>query len=348
MYRIAIVGATTLKGRDLKDVLEERNFPALEVKLLDDDEAAGQLDAVGDEPTFIQNIRPERFEKIDFVFFAGDQETTLKNWSAARNAGSAVIDLSYALESEAGLQVRSPWVALALDAAIPVDLETTAVVAAHPAAVVLALLLVRAQKTGEVRQANATIFEPVSENGKLGMDELHQQTLNLLGFKPVPQNIYGGQIAFNLITRYGEDSTLSLQQTERRIASHFKKITAGRTVAPAVKLVQAPVFHSYTFSIYLEMVGETSAEKIEQALGGEHVALTGAGPHLVGDERTGESPSNLTAAGSNEILVSVQQDLENKKGFWLWAAADNFKIAAITAADCAAGLAASYPVDKVQ
>ena len=348
MYRIAIVGATTLKGRDLKEVLEERNFPAIDVKLLDDDEATGQLDTVGEEPTFIQSIRPEQFQKVDFVFFACDPQTTLRNWESARSAGSAVIDLSYALENEAAVQVRSPWISIALDGAVPVDLETTAVVAAHPAAVVLALLLVRAQNAGAIRQANATIFEPVSENGKLGMDELHQQTLNLLGFLPVPQNIYGDQIAFNMVTRYGEGSALSLEATERRIIAHFKRLTGGRATVPSVRLVQAPVFHSYTFSLYLEMMPEVSAEGLEQVLAGEHIAITARAPYLMGEDPPSESPSNVSAAGRSEILLSVSKDSENKNGLWLWIAVDNFKIAAINASDCAAGLAASYPVDKVQ
>ena len=348
MYRIAIVGATSLKGKDLNEVLEERNFPAVDVKLLDDDEVAGQLDAVGEEPTFIQSIRPEQFQKVDFVFFACDPQTTLINWQSARSAGSAVIDLSYALEDEAGVQVRSPWISLALDGTVPLDLETNTVVAAHPAAVVLALLMVRAQKAGAIRHANVTIFEPVSENGKQGMDELHQQTVHLLGFQPVPDNIYGDQIAFNLVASYGKSSALSLEATERRIVSHFKRITKGRAAIPSVRLVQAPVFHSYTFSLYLEMLTQVSAEELVQVLAGDHVAIMTKAPYVAGEEPPAESPSNVSAAGSNDVLLSLRQDPEKKNGFWLWIAADNFKIAAITASDCAAGLAASYPVDKVQ
>ncbi|MGH9601024.1 MAG: Asd/ArgC dimerization domain-containing protein, partial [Terriglobales bacterium] len=70
MYRLAIVGAGTLKGRELKDVLEERSFPALDIKLLDDDELMGQLESVGEEATFIQSVQPEQFENVDFAFFA--------------------------------------------------------------------------------------------------------------------------------------------------------------------------------------------------------------------------------------------------------------------------------------
>src|SRR5258708_33635120 len=56
-YRVAIVGAASLKGKEVAEVLEQRNFPSTEVKLLDDDETLGQLEALKDEITFIQAIR---------------------------------------------------------------------------------------------------------------------------------------------------------------------------------------------------------------------------------------------------------------------------------------------------
>ena len=88
-------------------MLNERNFPAADIRLLDDDESMGQLEAMGDEISFIQRVRAEQFEHVDFTFFASDEETTRKNWKDARDAGSAIIDLSAALENEAGASVRS-------------------------------------------------------------------------------------------------------------------------------------------------------------------------------------------------------------------------------------------------
>ena len=73
-YRVAIVGAASLKGKEVAEVLDQRNFPSTEVKLLDDDETLGQLEAVKEEMTFIQAIRAEQFENIDFTFFASDAE----------------------------------------------------------------------------------------------------------------------------------------------------------------------------------------------------------------------------------------------------------------------------------
>src|SRR5947209_2008038 len=90
LYRVAVVGAASLKGKEVAEVLNDRNFPAIDVKLLDDDESLGQLETMGDEITFIQSVRAEQFDNVDFAFFASDQECTRKNWTAVRRAGGAI------------------------------------------------------------------------------------------------------------------------------------------------------------------------------------------------------------------------------------------------------------------
>ena len=74
-------------------MLNERNFPAVDIRLLDDDESLGQLEAMGDEISFIQSVRAEQFDHVDFTFFASDADCTRQNWKRARDAGSAIIDL---------------------------------------------------------------------------------------------------------------------------------------------------------------------------------------------------------------------------------------------------------------
>jgi len=93
LYRLAIVGAGTLIGKEVAEVLGDRNFPSADIKLLDDNDSLGQLEAVGDEVSFIQSVRAEQFEKVDFTFFACDQECTRQNWKKARKAGSTIVDL---------------------------------------------------------------------------------------------------------------------------------------------------------------------------------------------------------------------------------------------------------------
>jgi aspartate-semialdehyde dehydrogenase len=338
-YRLAIVGAATLKGKEVVEVLNERNFPSADVKLLDDDESLGQLETVGDELTFIQNLRAEEFHNIDFSFFASDPECTRKTWKIAQNAGSVIVDLSYALEDEPGASVRSPWIERERGQVVVPELQPGPVVVAHPAAVVLALLLLRLQKVGGLRHVAAIVFEPASEHGQKGMDELHQQTVNLLSFQPLPKAVFDAQVAFNLVSSYGGQSVSSLSTIEGRILKHYQRIAGDDALVPSVLPLQAATFHSHAFAVHAELDQTADLAGIALALAGEHVRIT-RGPD--------DSPTNVSAAGQGEIQVSVLPDRSRANGFWLWAASDNLRISASTAAECAEAMAATRPRGQIQ
>src|SRR5271170_5718664 len=149
LYRVAIVGAASLKGKEVAEILRDRNFPAVDIRLLDDDESLGQLEAVGEEMNFIQSIRSEQFERVDFTFFAADQRSTRNNWKAAHDLGDTIVDLSFALEDEAGASIRSPWVERQTGQPVTPELQPGPVVVAHPAATVLAMLALRSAKAAD-------------------------------------------------------------------------------------------------------------------------------------------------------------------------------------------------------
>src|ERR1700690_3547188 len=331
-YRLAIVGAGTLKGKEIADVLNDRNFPSMDVKLLDDDESLGKLETVGEEVTFIQNVRTEQFQNIDFTFFAADAESTRKNWKTALHAGSAIVDLSSALEDEPGAAVRSPWIERQLGQALIPELQPGPAVVAHPASIVLALLLLRVQKAGQVKRAVAMVFEPASEHGQKGMDELHEQSVNLLSFQQLPKTVFDTQVAFNMVARYGEQSIPSLATMESRGLKHYQRIAGKDAPVPSLLLVQAPIFHGHVFAVHLELGQLVDIESISRALAGEHVSLTYGAD---------DAPTNVNAAGQSDIQVSVTADASHSNGLWLWAASDNLRIAAVTAVECAETMAAT-------
>src|SRR3984885_2078582 len=109
-YKIAIVGAASLRGKELSEVLTESAFATADFSLMDDESQLGQLEAVGDEVTFIQRIAPDAFVHEDFVFFTGSEEATRKHWPAGLKAGASLLDLTHAPEGEPGVLVRAPWV----------------------------------------------------------------------------------------------------------------------------------------------------------------------------------------------------------------------------------------------
>jgi aspartate-semialdehyde dehydrogenase len=352
VYKIAIAGASSLIARELKDALSDSPLAAANFVLLDEEDAkdptVGQLDQVGDEATFIQAIADDAFEHADFTFFCGSEEMTRRHWITALRAGSSVIDLSGALDEQKGVVVRAPWLGRQEnDGARDVDLETPAVVPAHPAALVLALLLERLQSAVTVRFAAATVMLPASEIGRAAMDELHQQTVNLLSFQSLPQSVYDAQVAYNLLGGLGESATASLPNVEARIRRHYSALTSGPgNHAPELTLqvIHAPVFHGHTFVIALELEQPLELVTLEEALCGEHVELV---------REDTDSPSNLAATGQDNVLVRLRPDAgardpEQISRLWIWAASDNLRLNAQNAVQCAMDLRRLRPQGKVQ
>ena len=346
MYKIAIAGASTLVGRELKEALAESPLAASNFTLLDEDEAQGQLDQVGDEITFVQAIAPDAFDRIDFTFFCGSEDLTRNHWRDALRAGSTVLDLSGALDREAGVVVRAPWLGsegLGSETAA-VDLFTPAVVPAHPAALVLALVLERLQQAAPVRIAFATLLQPASEFGRAALDELHQQTVSLLSFQSLPRVLYDTQAAYNLLTGLGEAAKVSLGAVEARVRRHYAALSQGRWPALGLQIVAAPVFHGHTFSIAIELERPVEIVALEEALSGGRLDL------VLEDT---DSPSNLAATGQNDVLVRLRPEQGARNStqlsrFWLWAASDNLRLQAQNAVECALDLRRLRPKGTVQ
>jgi aspartate-semialdehyde dehydrogenase len=341
VYKIAIAGASTLLGRELKEAISESPLAAATFVLLDEEDVQGQLDQVGDEVTFIQTIGPDAFDRVDFTFLCGTETLTRKHWRQALRSGSTVLDLSGALDQEAGVLVRAPWLG---SEAATVDLFTPAVVPAHPAAVALGLLLERVQQAAPVRFAAATVLLPASEFGRSAMDELHQQTVSLLSFQGLPRAIYDAQTAYNLLGGLGESAIVSLGLVEARIRRHYDALSAGRWPALALQVVHAPVFHGLTFSIAVDLERPVEIAALEEALSGEHVDL------VLEDT---DSPSNLAATGQNDVLVRLRpeqlaRNSSETSRLSLWAAADNLRLNAQNAVECAMDLRRLRPQGTVQ
>jgi aspartate-semialdehyde dehydrogenase len=336
MYRVGIVGAGSLLGKELADELEGSLLAASDFVLLGDEAAAGQIASVAEEPAVIRAIELDSFERMDFAFFAGSAEETRETWQSAQKAGAGIVDMTFALEGEKGVPVRAPLVWQGVKSGRQgIDLTTPAVVAAHPAAVMLALVAARLAAKLPVRFVAATVFEPASQHGREAMDELHQQTINLLSFHDLPKTQYDAQVAFNLLPALGDDAKVELRAAAQRITSHYAGI--GALPELSLELVQGPVFHGYTASVLVELGEDASLSQVEAALSGE-------GVDVVAEES--DPPSNLSAAGQEDIMVRVRS--AGGRRFWMWMAADNLKLAALNAIACALELRKLRPSGKVQ
>lgn len=348
-YRIAIVGASSLAGKELSDIFSESPLGAAQIMLLDEEALAGQLTATANEPALIQKLEADSFVAVDFTFFTGDPDLTRKYWKAARAAGASIIDMTYALEAETGVLIRAPWVDTFESQPTHPDLTTPAVVPAHPAALMLLQIASSLHARLPLRALAATIFEPASEHGQLAMDELHQQTVALLSFRTLPREQYDAQIAFNAQTTLGENARINLPVVQTRILTHYTAASGDTAPAPALQLVQAATFHGYAASILIDLESEATIAQVETALRKESVTLIDSESDPLG---------NVSAAGQSNILVTVtaastpatrvNDEDEPSTRFWLWLAADNLRMAALNAIACAVELRRLRPQGKVQ
>ena len=169
----AVVGASTLLGKELVGEIAESAAAAWDLRLLGDAENDSQLTAAGEEALVIHKLGATSLEGMDVVFFASTAEEAQGNGAAALRAGAGVVDLSGGLRGEADLLVRSPWI----DQGRRPDLMTRGVLTPHPAALMLALAADRLLRRFGAVVLTATVLEPASEAGAAGGDELHQQTV---------------------------------------------------------------------------------------------------------------------------------------------------------------------------
>jgi len=317
---IALVGGETLLGRELVEVFGESALSGRVRLLAAEDEETGKLTEIGGAPALLSKVDPEELESAAVVVLAGSKESARKAMKAKPTG--VVIDLTGYLEDEVNAQLRSP---LAEGDEYRPD-PTGAQIVAHPAATSIAMLLSRLNAAHPIARAIVHVFEPASERGKAGIDELQQQTMNLFAFQPLPKKVFDAQASFNMLARWGEEAPGSLLDVEERIELHLASLLDRMegVPMPSLRLLQAPVFHGYTFSFWVDFEDSVTAEEVEEALASDQFDLR------AGDV---EAPSNVGVAGSSAIAVgAINPDRNSANALWIWAAADNLRIAAESAA----------------
>jgi aspartate-semialdehyde dehydrogenase len=333
--RVAIAGAASLRGNELKQCLEESNFAASEIRLFDEEFVAGTLTEAGGEPAVIETLDEDSFELVRFAFFTGSPGFAVRHGSEAQRAGATVIDLSGGLRVESGARLWIP----ALDAeltspeakAAPGEPRSLYLAPSAPADIAISLSAALASM-GLARLV-LTIFQPVSECGREGVEELESQVVKLLSFEPIPQKVFDTQVGFNMLPAYGEESSKKLGDVRAGIMEEVRNYLAGRLPMPAIALVQAPVFYSHAFTAYAEFKTTPILKDVVAQL--KHAGLKVA---AVDDP----PPTNVSVAGEARPVVTYPEaDPGIETGVWLWGAADNLRVPAATAVAIAEKLIAS-------
>ena len=334
----AIVGGTSLLGREIRDVLASTRMQA---KLIGAEEAeAGTLTEDRGEAVVLTALDEDNLAGSKVVFLAGSAESSKRALEIIRRLkpGPALVDLTYILEDRPAAHVRAPMAEPA-NYVVPADTEH---VIAHPAAILLAVFLVRLNQIRPVRRSVAHVFEPASERGQRGIGELQKQTANLLTFQKLPKDVYDEQVAFNLLARFGDEAPESLERIETRIEKHLATLLSlnGPVPMPSIRLIQAPVFHGHSVSLWVEFDESPGVAALEKVLGSAQIDVRG------GDL---EPPNIVGFAGQSGIAVgAIAPDRNDPRATWFWVVADNIRIVAENAVAVAMPLAGQTRTAKPQ
>jgi aspartate-semialdehyde dehydrogenase len=308
---VAIVGSSSLLGKELKEMVEDHHFPKGRLLLLETEEYAGLLQEFAGEILVTQIISPNAFDDIDIAFFACSREIMKSYVSSGASMPELTIDLTDT--GQAG--------ALFLEGiSDPGSLKIPGYfINPHPAVIVLARVLSALHNSFGLKSAAVTVIEPASEKGNSGVDELQEQTVSLLNFQQVENRTFGGQIAFNMLNE------LSSEQTEDRIRSQISDLLGDTSSSPMIAVIQAPVFHSHSYSLFVQLQDCGGREAIIQKLG-----IEGSGM---------EWSSNISpvgAVGTDKIHIGrVSRDPVHTDQYSLWIVSDSVLLAASNAVQIA-------------
>lgn len=328
--KLALVGAETLLGRELEEVLKDRAKDALVSTFAAT--GAGNFGEQEGEAVYVQPLEAEAVRGVAAILVAGSSEGALKAYHLAKEAGGQplVIDCTGYLENQPEARIIAPL------AAESIASGSWLVIIAHPAASALSVVLKRLANYRPIRQAIAHVFEPASERGKRGVSELHQQTTSLLAFRSLDKDVFDAQLSFNLLPQYGEQAPEKLLHTEQRIERDLATVlshTAQAVPMPSLRLIQAPVFHGYSISLWIEFQADIAATGIGEALASAQIEVRG---------QQEEAPNSVGAASQSGLIAGdIRIDRNNPRAAWLWIVGDNLRLTADAAADLVTSLRAS-------
>ncbi len=327
---LAIVGSTSLLGRELRDLLEEKPLPATIRLIGAEDEATLTLTEHAGEPVVMTGLDEDTLRDASLILLAGSSASSRKACEILERTGArgALVDLTAFCEDSPRARLRAPMLE-APGCTWPADAIH---VIAHPAAIALALFFARVHRRYRIRRSLVHVFEPASERGREGVEELKEQTVSLLTFKHVPKRVFDEQLGFNILARYGSEAPESLEQFELRIERHLATLLAAREAPPmpSLRLIQAPVFHGHSFSVWAEFDTRCAPEELEQALANQQIDVRGADL---------EAPTAVGIAGQSGLAVgAIRPDRNNPRAIWFWLVVDNLRIVAENALTAAEAL----------
>lgn len=319
---VAVVGATGVVGRTMIQVLNERDFPVGELRLLASARLAGRTVSVDGRTLEIGEAVPEAFDGVDLALFSagGDVSTELAPAAVAR--GATVIDNSSAWRMD-------PTVPLVVSQVNPDDLEGHSGIVANPncSTMQLAPVLMALRDSVGLERVIVDTYQAVSGTGADALAELESQIRAHVSGEPKIANVYPHPIAFNALPEIDVFLPNGYTKEEWKVVTENRKILGLPDLRISCTAVRIPVFVSHSEAVHVETRAAISPERARRLFAAVPGVLVQDNP----DEH--DYPLATEAAGRDEIFVGrVRRDLSiaDDRGLAFWVVSDNLRKGAAT------------------
>ena len=317
-YRVAVVGATGNVGREILNIIAERQFPADEVAAVASSRSTGDVVDFGEDgkTLVVKNLDHFDFAGFDMALFAAGSEISKLHVPRAAAAGCTVIDNS-------SLYRMDPDVPLIVPEVNPqaIDGYRRKNIIANPncSTAQMVVALKPLHDAAGIRRVVVSTYQSVSGAGKKGMDELFEQSRNIFVGDTNEAAVFTKQIAFNVIPHIDEFLDDGSTKEEWKMVVETKKILDPKIKVTAT-CVRVPVFVGHSESINIEFEREISAEEAQRIL------REAPGVMLVDKREDGGYVTPVEAVGEYATYISrVREDSTVENGLNLWCVSDNLR-----------------------
>ena len=312
-YNVIVVGATGAVGRRMVATLEERNFPVACLTALASARSVGQTLLFRGQTIEVKELREDSFMGIDIALFSVGSSISKQYAPIAVESGCVVIDNSSAWRMEKDVPLIVPEVN-------PSALREQCGIIANPncSTIQMVVALKPIHDQYRIRRVVVATYQSVSGSGQKAIAELEQQSRNVLDGKPVQNNVYPHQIAFNCLPHIDEFLENGYTKEEIKMVRETHKILGDSTIEVSPTAVRVPVFYSHSEAVNVETELPMKVDKVKELFS------SSPGISVVDNLEKNEYPQAVKACGKGSVLVGrIRGDLTRENAINFWVVSDN-------------------------
>ncbi len=320
-YNVAILGATGAVGQEFLNLLEERNFPFADLKLLASKRSAGKIINFMGKDYTVEEATEDSFKNVQIALFAGGSASKIFAPIAVK-AGAIVIDNSSTFRMD-------PEVPLVVPEVNPEAIAQHKGIIANPncSTIIMVMALKPIYDQVKIKRVVVSTYQAVSGGGKEAMAELEDQVKAIVEGKEIVANILPGaslpkhyQIAFNLIPQIDVFKDNLYTKEEMKMIDETHKIMKDDKMGITATTIRVPVFRSHAESVNVELEDELSVEAARKAIASFPGVIVKDNPNEM------EYPMPLMTSGKNEVEVGrIRKDFSIEHGLNFWVVGDQIR-----------------------